>query len=568
MASDKSKIDLTRLDEELLSCFMKIVSLQDNPVRSLDQTKQNESAVKLVRQSCRSHQAKCVEESNRVKYKLEEKCSTLLHDEQKLQSRKDETSVRIVKFYANLREEINNLLKREEQRFHDQLTAMAKTEEQEIVDKVSNCRSLLKVFEENEHLLDHLHIDDTTTQDHCSELNSAFDKLNSQLHNIDQNMSKFDATYQVFEFVPDIARKDKLLASCYATWSRDHSQDIGGSDRPVDLPELSNYPGEEVDPRSPGPYRPRSLLEHNRQTFSQESEYDERDAPANESEPYRYADRISAFDTTVPGDKRKAKVGGICWVNDRILVCDQYNRKLKIFNENGEILFAMLFPEGEPWDVCPGFQEFCPIRTECCFMTIPGCKQLVRVRVGNDDKLELVDRLRTQVGYSCLAYNLKNATIIAGCGSLFGRPRVDTLSIKGDILLSFALDSDQKQLFDFPRSANISDDGVITVCDWGKNRILYLNNQGYIFGTYKGTREYPLRDPRGTTLDLKGHLMIADAKSHSVHITDLRGRFVGTLRVDKPIEDPQEIDINTTGDQPKLAVSYRGHHVKVYNLSL
>lgn len=248
----------------------------------------------------------------------------------------------------------------------------------------------------------------------------------------------------------------------------------------------------------------------------------------------------------------------MAWINEKqILMVDRFNRKLKLLTEHGAVVSTTVVQDGEPWDVVYVNRKGKDLHF--CAVSVPTARMVLFVRVC--DKIDIVRRIRTQFGAYCsLGHDKTGHGLVCGICPPFGTPTVHIINSEGVVLREFAVDSSGYQLFEYPRSIDVTSDGEVVVCDWKKKRLLFLNSDGYIFGEYRGSAEHPLVEPIGTTLDGFGNVLVTDAGTHTIQTISIKDRqFIACLKLDTDINCPREITITQPGYYPKLAVATFGN---------
>ncbi|KAK3095227.1 hypothetical protein FSP39_011862 [Pinctada imbricata] len=281
------------------------------------------------------------------------------------------------------------------------------------------------------------------------------------------------------------------------------------------------------------------------------------------STPLQFAKHTQSIQTRVDDDQKAGPIVGISWMRDKIIFIDRWNSKIKLFHENGNFLHSIHCADGEPFDVtnttthAPGNYE------ETCAVTIPRKRTILMLKV--DNSLVITNRIMTYYGYPCISWDGRQSCFVCGTSPPFGNPQVDIFDIRGQIIRSFSVDYRRKLLFTQVRSIDVSESGIISVCDWKRNRVLFLKMDGTIVGSYNGTSECPLVEPVGTCTDGRGNLMISDSKSNSIHIVGHDGEFLGVLKTSCKTPKPKEINIRLYGP-PKLALSHGSVFIEVFEM--
>ncbi|XP_052099386.1 uncharacterized protein LOC127733940 [Mytilus californianus] len=271
---------------------------------------------------------------------------------------------------------------------------------------------------------------------------------------------------------------------------------------------------------------------------------------------YEYGDFVQQFKSQFAEEPKSGSAVGMTWVgDDRILMVDRWNHKLKLFTEKGALVSTTVVPEGEPWDIAYINNTNLSNR-HMCAVTLPTTKRIMFVRI--IDKIEVSRSIMTRCGYCCLAHDKNGHTLVCGtCRPFINVPSIHIINSQGIVQKEFALDGMGNPLFDYPRSVDVTEDGEIIVCDWKKKRLLFMKTDGFILGDYRGALDYPLKEPIGTTLDGLGNVLVTDTKANRIQAISVKDRqFVTALKLDKDLYHPREITlVKKSNYYPKIAVA-------------
>lgn len=278
------------------------------------------------------------------------------------------------------------------------------------------------------------------------------------------------------------------------------------------------------------------------------------------SNPLQYATHARSIRTQLPDDTRSGPIVGIAWMQDKLVLVDRFNSKIKMFTETGEFLHSLKFMDGEPWDVCTVNIIETTNNPLTCATTVPRQKLVMLIQIMDGRTLLIRHRIATRKGYVCIAYDQKNGCLVCGVSSPFGTSGIDVINTGGILLAQFPLPPQV-----LVRSIDVSVKDTIIICDWRKNNVTFLSKTGARIGQYSGSEQYPLLEPVGTSTDGRGFLFVADSKSNTIHILTMEGVLYGTVKSSCPIIRPKEINIRPDGP-PKLALSHGSMYVEVFNL--
>jgi hypothetical protein len=278
--------------------------------------------------------------------------------------------------------------------------------------------------------------------------------------------------------------------------------------------------------------------------------------------PFKDAVYLRTFPSLLPEDS-KGYVVGIAWVPpDRLVLVDKWNLKLKLYHESGHLISVMVFAGGEPTDIV--YTKGTDVR-HLCLVTIPNGRLILQVAV-EDSNMRVSSRISTVTGYSSIAYDKVCSRLICGVCPPYGSPRIDIVSANGSVQFTIANDLQRRTLFVCPRSVDILMGNVVG-CDWQRNRVLFIARDGSIRGSYYGSPEAPLLKPIGTTLDGRGHILVADSKRKRINIVSNSGDHLGSYDTCNEVDDPREINLIVSENSAKLAISHGAGLVSIYELT-
>ncbi|XP_062599695.1 uncharacterized protein LOC134261262 [Saccostrea cucullata] len=273
------------------------------------------------------------------------------------------------------------------------------------------------------------------------------------------------------------------------------------------------------------------------------------------SNPLQYATHALSIRTHQPDDVRTGPIVAIAWMQDKLMLVDRFNSKLKMYLETGEFLHSLKFMDGEPWDVCAMNVVEMLNNPMTCGITIPRKRMVMLIQILDGRTMLISHRFATRNGYACLAYDQRNGALVCGVSSPFGTPGIDVINTSGVLLAHFPL---PRQVL--VRSIDVSIKDAIIICDWRKNNVIFLNKSGAVIGQYSGSSE-----PVGTCTDGRGFLLVADSKSNAIDILTMEGKFFGKVKSSCPIIRPKEINVRPDGP-PRLALSHGSMFVEVFDL--
>ena len=248
------------------------------------------------------------------------------------------------------------------------------------------------------------------------------------------------------------------------------------------------------------------------------------------------------------------------WVNGRIVATDKSNRKLKIFTEDGKFLYDMLFSNAEPY--CVAVLDSTP-KGDTYAITFPKNKYIYFVFLADSGETppSVLSYIATDVGYSGVTRGPNNESMFATVVSNSGEPRVDHLTILGQVVKSFTKDSYGHPMFSFPRYILVNANTII-VSDHVMNAVLFLNTFGLQRGQYTGFSDEVLRNPYGITVDGEGNVFVVNGLTNNIHVFDPKLRIINVIKCGAKLFNARLLEYDTKTN--RLAIIHSGGYVSMY----
>ena len=209
------------------------------------------------------------------------------------------------------------------------------------------------------------------------------------------------------------------------------------------------------------------------------------------------ARKMSHMNISFPKGKPKPCVGGLAVTdNGTLLVCDCYNRTLKVFSQDNTLLSSVPLPVG-CYDVTVTEDDIAVVSTRD--------KTLHYLDI-SDPPSPSVQR-SVSLGYNVLGITAyKDRLVVTACTS----PRsVRMIDRNGKEVWSVSKDPDNQQLFNTPLfivTSKINDTEAVIVSDWRKETLTLLNaNNGSLLKIVDMEGKWP----SGITVDNNGNIFIA-----------------------------------------------------------
>ena len=289
--------------------------------------------------------------------------------------------------------------------------------------------------------------------------------------------------------------------------------------------------------------------------YTLQSKFASEDAPPSYMESCYMPENYS---THRNNDQHISFLTSMIWKNGRIIVTDKANKKVKFFQEMGNFIHELLFPNAEPYGIC---YTYTAGSKDHFIVTFPKLKVIYSVSIYLSPTVD--GHSYTAVGYTGITRGMRDTTLVATVVSGQDGPRVDLINYQGHLLRTFGLYPTGQPIFSFPRYVLVNA-GVIIVSDWRLNRILFLREEnGQIVAEYKGSHEHPLLNPYDITLDAKGNIRVLDGKTGHIHVVDRQCRLVDVVPYTSSLLNPRLLAYNSGGH--RIAVSHGAGDIKIFS---
>ena len=223
-------------------------------------------------------------------------------------------------------------------------------------------------------------------------------------------------------------------------------------------------------------------------------------------------------DITSPEDSSIPLISGCDILQDRIILCDNSNRKLKLL-DSSFALKDILNLRAEPWDVSV-------VHKNKAIITLPYVKQLQYIEVLSSLKSNRVIKLDRQ----CWGVHVAGEEICVSVydekgGTCTGEVRI--VDFNGNLIRKLGVNKDGSFMFGMPYHLTVSQKSRnIYVSDYNKSTLTCSNSDGTVVYRYT---DQNLVWTRGVLIDVEDNILVCGSSSHNVQIVTADGRKRSTL---------------------------------------
>lgn len=270
----------------------------------------------------------------------------------------------------------------------------------------------------------------------------------------------------------------------------------------------------------------------------------------------KHSKLIERFDATSAMDERCAELtGGTFLPDDRLLLVDNANEKLKLFTPEGDILCEFELSSG-PWDIAS-------IPGGMAAVTLPVEKKVMIVS-GVNDCITPVDQFSTSGKCYGIAYSYYSKELVIACDTPGdGKAVVKVLSLSGQEMRNISVGENGRSLISRPSYiATNPFNADVYVSDECNNTVIGMTMNGDF--RFKHTHAY-LKLPVGLAADNHGCVYVCGNGSGDLHQMSRDGQRIRLLLDGLP--HPRAIAFDPYGD--RFLVTSDGSYkstVQIYTL--
>lgn len=270
----------------------------------------------------------------------------------------------------------------------------------------------------------------------------------------------------------------------------------------------------------------------------------------------KHSKLVERFDATSAMDERCAELtGGTFFPDDRLMLVDNANQKLKLFTPEGDILCEFELNSG-PWDITS-------IPGGMAAVTLPVEKKVMMVS-GTNDCITPVDQFQTSGKCYGIAYSYYTKELVVACDTPGdGMAMVKVMSLSGQELRNISVGENGRSLISRPSYiATNPFNADVYVSDECNNTVIGLTMQGVF--RFKHRHAY-LKLPVGLAADNHGCVYVCGNGSCDIHQMSRDGQRIRLLLDSLP--HPRAIAFDPYGD--RFLVTSDGSYkstVQIYKL--
>lgn len=271
--------------------------------------------------------------------------------------------------------------------------------------------------------------------------------------------------------------------------------------------------------------------------------------PPPQDDSRKAVKKTKTFNVKVKGDRRECKITAIkLWNNNKVLMADNGNSRLKLFGEFGDLTCTYDCPNS-PWD-------FTFIDKGKCAVTFPNERKIRVFRV--KETINEVSAIPAQRGCNGITMAEDNLVVTYNTGC------IRILSLEGAVRMMVDTDYIGKRVFSNPEFVTFNPiSSRIFVSDYNNHSVTALRYDG---GKVDKTPVfvYPVSGPRAVEVDFAGDLYVCGYWSNDVHKVRDQGEFRQIL-VDS-LARPLCLAFNDEGSRFALSEQGNPNSVKIYRI--
>lgn len=137
--------------------------------------------------------------------------------------------------------------------------------------------------------------------------------------------------------------------------------------------------------------------------------------------------------------------------------------------------------------------------------------------------MTLKRRIKTEKQYDAISFStVAGKQFLVSC---LQDTSVDVITLSGNVLKSFNVDSTGNAIFLDPRYVTFSKEGNYVITDVASNAVKCISPDGVLVFSYQPSGAHVLRKPQGLCMDNVGNVFIADYGNSRVQLVTNEGAF-------------------------------------------
>ena len=263
---------------------------------------------------------------------------------------------------------------------------------------------------------------------------------------------------------------------------------------------------------------------------------------------------VQEQDVKMINDSNTPCITGCCFIpNERLVVCDYSNQKVKFLDKDMKIYFAIPYAKG-PWDVdC--------LNEDCIVVTIPATKSIQFIHI----KPGIKSKYKCDIGYKVYGVAVNDKHIFAIIADMDKQQYgVQILNQYGDYVAFIKHIGSELYM---PQHICTNIDGSKMYYSGGSNRFLFVNCLTRVGFALYSIRTRALELPKTLICDDDENLIVCDAGTKCLHVINSGGVVGDMILSEQDGFSPQSMCFDKLSDK-LIVASWKEKDVKltVYKL--
>ena len=232
---------------------------------------------------------------------------------------------------------------------------------------------------------------------------------------------------------------------------------------------------------------------------------------------------VKESDIKLPTDKKAPYITGLrCLSDGNLILCDLYNRNIKLLDNDMKMKFTLPCSDG-PWDVdC--------INDSSVVVTVPDARSILFIDIRSGMKLKKTK----SIDFKCYGAAVKKKAIYV-CGGEAPQG-IKVLNLEGDEL-SFIPHMGSGPV----RYIHLNGDGTNICCTGGSGKSSFVTCLARDGGEIYSVTSVELKYPRTVVSDQTGNWLICDDVMKTIHVINKDGVVCNTLMSRKDDFEPKSL---------------------------
>lgn len=217
------------------------------------------------------------------------------------------------------------------------------------------------------------------------------------------------------------------------------------------------------------------------------------------------------------GPERKESwiTGCAVLTEDRVIVADYNNNRIKVINVEEELILSRIVLSTSPKDLALVSSDFVAV-------TLPALDTVQFLSMeGHLPVLDISTRSFKVDGY-CSGIECNDDRLFV---SFTSPPKVEVFTLEGEVIQSIATDQYGLPLFKSPQYLLLHH-GMIFVSDSDEESVVKMSSSGHVISTYQNEA---LKNPQGLAVTDDGYILICGQDTHNIHLITADCRKVSII---------------------------------------